>query len=85
MAAFGTFARNVPKAVEQIRANLRTPMPRTFVQVGRTGFGGLASFFEKDVPPIFAAVTNANLQTEFGAANAQAAAPATARPKRKRG
>jgi hypothetical protein len=74
MAAFATFARNVPAAAEQIRANLRTPMPRTFLQVGRTGFGGLASFFEKDVPPIFASVQNTNLQTEFAAANTEAIA-----------
>jgi hypothetical protein len=72
MAAFVTYARNVPAAVEQIRANLRTPLPRTFIQVGRTGFGGLANFFEKDVPPIFASVPNTNLQTEFAAANAEA-------------
>ncbi len=74
MAAFTTFARNVPAAVEQIRANLRTPMPRTFINVGRTGFGGLASFFEKDVPSVFASVQNPNLQTEFAEANTNAIA-----------
>jgi hypothetical protein len=74
MTAFVAFARNVPQAVEQIRGNLRAPMPRTFVQVGRTGFGGLGSFFEKDVPAIFAPVQNTNLQTEFAAANAEAIA-----------
>lgn len=72
MAAFTAFARNVPAAVEQIRANLRTPMPRTFVNVGRTSFGGLATFLEKDVPTIFASVQDASLQTEFAAANTEA-------------
>jgi uncharacterized protein (DUF885 family) len=72
MKAFITYARNVPKAVEQIRANLRSPMPRTFVTVGRTGFGGLASFFEKDVPQIFASVQNTNLQNDFTEANTEA-------------
>lgn len=74
MAAFITYAKNVPTAVEQIRANLRTPLPRTFINVGRTGFGGLASFFEKDVPAVFASVQNTNLQTEFAAANTEAIA-----------
>ncbi len=74
MKAFITYARNLPRAVEQIRANLRTPMPRTFIHVGRTGFGGLASFFEKDVPPIFASVANTNLQADFTAANSAAIA-----------
>ena len=72
MAAFTAYARNVPAAVEQIRANLRTPMPRTFINVGRTGFGGLASFFEKDVPSVFASVQNTNLQSEFAEANTNA-------------
>jgi hypothetical protein len=72
MVAFTTYARNVPVAVEQIRANLRTPMPRTFINVGRTGFGGLASFFEKDVPAVFASVQNTNLQSEFAEANTNA-------------
>jgi hypothetical protein len=72
MIAFTTFARNVPRAVEQIRANLRTPMPRTFINVGRTGFGGLAKFFEQDVPKVFSPVLNLRLFDEFAAANAEA-------------
>jgi uncharacterized protein (DUF885 family) len=49
-------------------------MPRTFIKVGRTSFGGLASFFEKDVPQVFASVQNAKLQEEFAAANIEAIA-----------
>ena len=79
MAAFTAYARNVPTAVEQIRANLRTPMPRTFINVGRTGFGGLASFFEKDVPAVFASVQNTNLQSEFAEANTNAITALTMR------
>jgi uncharacterized protein (DUF885 family) len=74
MAAFIAYARNVPAAVDQIRANLRTPMPRTFINVGRTGFGGLASFFEKDVPAVFASVQNPALESEFKEANTNAIA-----------
>ncbi len=74
MKAFTQYAQNVPRAVEQIRNNLRTPMPRTFVEVGRTGFGGLASFFEKDVPSVFSSVTDTNLQRDFKLATDDAAA-----------
>jgi hypothetical protein len=74
LQAFINYARNVPTAVAQIRANLRTPMPRTFINVGRTGFGGLASFFEKDVPQVFASVKNSGLQKDFAEANAEAIA-----------
>jgi hypothetical protein len=45
LRAYIKYARAVPAAAEHIRANLRTPMPRTFVQVGRTAFGGLATFY----------------------------------------
>ncbi|HEX7181118.1 MAG TPA: DUF885 domain-containing protein [Thermoanaerobaculia bacterium] len=74
MRAFVDYARAVPKAAEQIRANLRTPMPRTWAKVGRMTLGGLAGYFETDVPPIFATVRDPALQEDFRAANAAAAA-----------
>jgi hypothetical protein len=72
MRAYIAYARAIPTATAQIRANLRTPMPRTYVQLGHIIFGGLASFYEKDVPGIFAPVGDARLQQEFTAANAGA-------------
>jgi uncharacterized protein (DUF885 family) len=73
MRAYIQYAKAVPRAAEQIRANLRTPMPRTFAQVGRQTLGGLADYYETDVPPIFAAVEDPALQAELRAANAGAA------------
>lgn len=70
--AFTRYLHNLPLALRQIRANLRTPMPRTFANIGRTTFGGLATFFEGDVPKIFASVKDAELQREFREANAEA-------------
>lgn len=72
MAAYVRHAREIPRAAAQIRENLRTPLPRTYVQVGRLTFGGLASFFEDDVPEIFASVEDAGLQADFREANAGA-------------
>lgn len=69
LKAFTAYAKAVPAAVDQIRKNLRTPMPKTFVSIGRTSFGGLVSFYEKDVPAIFASVKDAPLQAEFKQAN----------------
>jgi uncharacterized protein (DUF885 family) len=69
LRAYTAYARNVPAAVEQLRRNLRTPLPRTYVQIGRTSLGGLANFYEKDVPAVFASVTDQQLQTEFRTAN----------------
>jgi len=74
MRAFIDYARAVPRAAEHIRANLRTPLPRTFAQVGRLTLGGLAGYYEKDVPPVFAAVADPALQAELSEAIAGAAA-----------
>src|SRR5260221_11302996 len=53
MRAFTTYERALPTALQQIRANLQTPMPRTFVDFGRLTFAGLATYFEHDVSGFF--------------------------------
>ena len=72
MGAYVAYAKAVPGAVEQIRSNLRTPLPRSYIRIGHISAGGLASFNEKDVPSVFAPVDDAGLQEEFRAANAGA-------------
>ncbi|TMH08089.1 MAG: DUF885 domain-containing protein [Betaproteobacteria bacterium] len=72
MRAYILYAKAIPTATLQIRLNLRTPLPRTYVQLGHIMFGGLASYYESDVPPVFAEVKDAPLQEEFRAANAGA-------------
>ncbi len=74
MRAYVAYAKAIPRAAAQARANLKTPMPRTYVQLGRILFGGLASFYANDVPAVFAPVADARLQEEFRAANALAIA-----------
>jgi uncharacterized protein (DUF885 family) len=69
LKAYTAYAKAIPTAVEQIRKNLRTPLPKTFVAIGQTTFGGLISFYEKDVPAIFASVKDEQLQKDFKAAN----------------
>lgn len=69
LRAYTAYARAVPTALEQIRKNLRTPMPRTYVDIGHTSFGGLVSFYEKDVPAVFASVKDEQLQRDFREAN----------------
>ena len=67
--AYTAYARNVPRALEQIQANLKTPMPKTLVQIGRKTIGGLAGFYAGDVAAIFAPVKDEQLQKDFQAAN----------------
>jgi hypothetical protein len=74
LVAYTKYAKAVPAALEQIRKNLRTPLPRTFVDIGHTTFGGLASFYTKEVPAIFASVKDEQRQKEFREANAAAIA-----------
>jgi hypothetical protein len=72
MRAFVDYERALPVALRQIQKNLRTPMPRTYVDLGRLTFGGLAQYFEHDVPGIFASVADPQLQNNFTAANVEA-------------
>jgi hypothetical protein len=72
MRAFVDYQTALPVALRQIQANLRTPMPRTYVDLGRLTFGGMARYFEHDVPAIFASVEDRQIQDNFMAANAEA-------------
>ena len=75
--SYTRYAQNLPRAVEQIRANLRMPMARTRLEYGIDSFGGFADYFSNDVPLVFAAVEDEVLQAEFAEANTAAAAAMT--------
>ncbi|HEX7070975.1 MAG TPA: DUF885 domain-containing protein [Rhodothermales bacterium] len=74
MRAYTRHVSGIPEAAGFVKQNLRTPLPRTYVALGRILFGGLARFLENDVPPVFASVTDAGLRAEFDSANAAAVA-----------
>jgi uncharacterized protein (DUF885 family) len=74
MRAYTAYARAVPQAAAQIRANLGAPLARPLVDRGVAAFRGFADFYQSDVPGIFASVQDAALQREFSGANAGAAA-----------
>jgi hypothetical protein len=67
------FARTLPIALDQIRGNLEVPMPRTWVELGVSTFGGMARYFIDDVPMAFADVDDPALQSAFSDAVGQAA------------
>ena len=73
LKAYVGYAEAVPGAVAQIRQNLAGLLPRTYLDLGVTLFGGLADHYEKAVPAAFASVSDAPLQARFRAANARAA------------
>jgi hypothetical protein len=67
------YARAIPKLAEDIRANLKTPMPRSLLERGIAGFGGFADFYRNDVPKVFEPVADAELKKQFTEANDEAA------------
>ncbi len=69
MKSYTRFAANIPRAVNQIRENLRMPMARSRLQYGIDSFGGMADYFSNDVPAVFADVKDEALQTAFNEAN----------------
>lgn len=72
MRAFTQYARNLPQALMQARANLRTPMPKSYAEIGHGRLDGLATYLKDDVPGVFAPVKDSALQREFKSVNAQA-------------
>lgn len=73
MKAFIKYARAIPQAVQQIRTNLQTPMPISFVNYAIPGFKGFADYYTGDAKAAFASVRDAALQAEFDAAARDAA------------
>ena len=74
MKAFITYAENVPAAAAQIKANLKLPLPETFVKYGQAGFGGFADYYSGDAKAAFAEVKDPALQQQFDVAAARASA-----------
>jgi uncharacterized protein (DUF885 family) len=68
MKALIAFLKKVPGRAAQIRANLRMPMPLSFINYGKAGFQGFADYYVGDAKAAFASVNDPALQAEFDAA-----------------
>jgi uncharacterized protein (DUF885 family) len=73
MAGYIGYAKAIPAITQAVRANLKTPLPKTFVERAVAGFGGYAEFYRNDVAKVFAEVRDPQLQKELAAANGAAA------------
>ncbi|HEX7012600.1 MAG TPA: DUF885 domain-containing protein [Steroidobacteraceae bacterium] len=65
LRAFIKYARQIPDALEKIKANLEGPLPPTFVDFGVKSFGGFVEFYRQDVPEAFAEVQDPALKKEL--------------------
>ena len=72
MKAIIKFLRQIPSAAANIRTNLKTPMPASFIKYGVAGFGGFADYYTGDAKKAFASVKDKALQKDFDDAAAAA-------------
>ena len=74
MRALIAFFRQVPTAAKNIRANLKTPLPASYIKHGVAGYAGFAGFYRDDAPSAFADVKDPALQAQMREASGAAAA-----------
>jgi Bacterial protein of unknown function (DUF885). len=67
--SYTTYAKNVPTALQQIKASLKPPMAKNLIKIARQTIGGLADFYAKDVPKVFDSVKDEQSQKDFKDAN----------------
>ena len=73
LRAFIAYLKAVPRAARQIRANLKAPLPLSFIDYGKAGFGGFAAYYPGDGKAAFASVADRALQAELDSAARDAA------------
>ena len=65
LRAYITYLRAIPRAARQIRANLRAPLPISFIDYGKSAFGGFADYYVHDGLAAFAEVHDQRLQADL--------------------
>jgi len=73
MEAIIKFFRQVPSAAWNIRTNLRTPMPESFIKYGVAAFAGFADYYRGDARKAFAGVRDKKMQKDLKDASEAAA------------
>jgi hypothetical protein len=68
MVGYIGYVRSIPQLAADIRANLRTPLPKSFIERGIAGFGGYADFYRNDASKVFESVKDAELQKQLAEA-----------------
>ncbi|QAY80036.1 DUF885 domain-containing protein [Sphingosinicella sp. BN140058] len=72
LRAYIAYLKAIPAAARNIRANLKTPLPLSFIEYGKAGFGGYAEYFPTDGKAAFASVQDAKLQADLDRATRDA-------------
>jgi uncharacterized protein (DUF885 family) len=72
LAAYTAHLREVPRVLAAVAQNVKTPLPRTFVETAQSVFGGLGPYLEKDAVGLFASVQDVAAQAALREATAEA-------------
>ena len=72
LKAISAHLSRVPNVLDQARANLELPMPRTFAQVGLEVTRGTVTFLRDDLPVQLASIQEDALMAQFFSAQSQA-------------
>jgi hypothetical protein len=68
LKAYIKFLQNVPRALEQMRANIKTPMATSFVEYAKNAFGGFVTYYPGDGTAAWKGVGTPEDQAELKAA-----------------
>lgn len=74
LADYSKWASGIPAAAAQIKANLKGPMPKVYLDMALHTYKPMADFLKTDVPKVFADVKDEAAQAEFKKQNAVAIA-----------
>lgn len=74
LAGLTKHLQGIPRVMDQMKANLEAPLPRPYLELGVQVFGGMVSYFQDDLPGIFASVEDPEAQESFATANRSAVA-----------
>ena len=67
------YARAIPQIAANMRTNLETPLPESFIKRGIDAFAGFAAFYRGDVGKVFASVADPVAQQQLAEVDAVAA------------
>jgi hypothetical protein len=73
LEGFLGYARSVPELAAQIRANIRVPIPKPFIERSVAAYGGFATFFRDEMPAFYRQLPDGQLKRDLTEATAAAA------------
>ncbi|MEJ0085600.1 MAG: DUF885 domain-containing protein [Pseudomonadota bacterium] len=73
LTGFLGYARAIPKLAAEIRANVRTPIPKAFIERSVAAYSGYATFFRTEMPAFYRDLGDEKLKRDLTLATADAA------------